>query len=130
MFVAGRHDLLPPASGRGADRLQRNLGTVYEHALKVFETVEIASRYLDEVLNDVADEQIRANEDDFQRAAASRSPTPCRSSPTSGSIDANGRPVVSGTVFPIPRQLDLSDRAYFRAHSEQPGGRVSTSATS
>ena len=32
-------------------------------------------------------------------------------------VDANGRPVVSGTVFPIPRELDLSDRDYFRAHA-------------
>jgi two-component system NtrC family sensor kinase len=29
---------------------------------------------------------------------------------------ADGHPLASGTVFPIPRQLDLSDRDYFRAH--------------
>src|SRR5438105_8327338 len=40
------------------DRLQRNLGTVYEHALKVLETVELASRYLDEMLNDASDPDI------------------------------------------------------------------------
>ncbi len=34
-------------------------------------------------------------------------------------IDADGRPLVSGTVFPIPRQLDLSDRAYFRVHKDK-----------
>jgi hypothetical protein len=44
------------------DRLQRNLGTVYEHGLKVFETFEITARYLDELLSDVTDEQIRADE--------------------------------------------------------------------
>ena len=49
------------------DRLQRNLGTVYEHALKVFETVELTSRYLNEVLNDAADPDISANEDAFHR---------------------------------------------------------------
>src|ERR1041384_4810429 len=49
------------------DRLQRNLGTVYEHALKVMETVELSTHYLDEVLNDAADADIRANEEAFHR---------------------------------------------------------------
>jgi hypothetical protein len=31
-------------------------------------------------------------------------------------VGADGHPLVSGTVFPIPRELDLSDRDYFRAH--------------
>ena len=31
------------------DRVQRNLNTVYEHALKVFETFELSARYLDEL---------------------------------------------------------------------------------
>ena len=105
------------------DRLQRNLGTVYEHALKVFETFEITSRYLDELLEDVTDEQIRANEADYnarlralhRHAAAIRrhlgrsTPTAIRSCP--------------GTVFPMPRQLDLSDRDYFRAHKNNEVGR-------
>src|ERR1044072_8557144 len=42
------------------DRLQRNLGTVYEHAVKVLETIELASRYLDQVFENVTDEQLRA----------------------------------------------------------------------
>src|ERR1044072_4303601 len=49
------------------DRLQRNLGTVYEHAVKVLETIELASRYLDQVLENVTDEQLRANEADYNR---------------------------------------------------------------
>src|SRR5215212_5884288 len=49
------------------DRLQRNLDTVYEHALKVQETVELASRYLDEMLNDASDPDLRANEEEYHR---------------------------------------------------------------
>ena len=66
------------------DRLQRNLGTVYEHGLKVFETFEITARYLDELLADVTDEQIRADEADSTMRGCAPSPTRCRSSPTSG----------------------------------------------
>ena len=98
------------------DRLQRNLGTVYEHALKVFETVELASRYLNEVLNDAADPDIRANEDAFHRRLKSLTDILPQFADI-WIVDANGRPVVSGTVFPIPRELNLSDRAYFRAHA-------------
>src|SRR6185369_15815440 len=49
------------------DRLQRNLGTVYEHALKVLETVDLATRYLDEMLNDASHPDIRANEEQYHR---------------------------------------------------------------
>jgi len=97
------------------DRLQRNLGTVYEHALKVLETIELASRYLDELLADYTDADIRANEADFNRRLKSLTDTLPQFADI-WIVDADGHPVVSGTVFPIPRQLDLSDRDYFRVH--------------
>src|ERR1044072_6903664 len=97
------------------DRLQRNLGTVYEHALKVLETVELASRYLDEMLDDATDQDIRANEEAFHRRLKSLTDILPQFADI-WIVDADGRPVVAGTVFPVPRELDLSDRDYFRAH--------------
>ena len=44
------------------DRLNRNLAIVHEHAQKVFETFEFASRYLDEITDNKTDAQIRDNE--------------------------------------------------------------------
>ena len=82
----------------------------------MFETVELASRYLDEVLNDAADPDIRANEDAFHRRLKSLTDILPQFADI-WIVDANGRPVVSGTVFPIPRELNLSDRDYFRAHA-------------
>src|SRR5436853_6929144 len=41
------------------DRLQRDVGTAYEHALKVLETFEISARYVDTLFQYVSDEQIR-----------------------------------------------------------------------
>ena len=90
----------------------------------MFETIELTSRYLDELLDDVTDEQIRADEADFNarlRALTDtlpqladiwvdRVPTAIRSCP--------------GTVFPMPRQLDLSDRDYFRVHRDNRGRRA------
>ncbi|MSP45391.1 MAG: hypothetical protein EXQ83_05840 [Xanthobacteraceae bacterium] len=44
------------------DRLRRNLAIVHEHAQKVFETFEFASRYLDETTGNAGDDQIRSFE--------------------------------------------------------------------
>ena len=52
------------------DRLRRNLAIVHEHAQKVFETFEFASRYLDEMTGNATDEQIRAERGVLFRAAA------------------------------------------------------------
>src|SRR5215212_7442839 len=100
------------------DRLQRNLGTVYEHALKVFETIDISARYVDELLDNISDEQIRGSEGELNgrlRALTDMLPQLA----DIWVIGADGHPLLSGTVFPIPRDLDLSDRAYFRAHKER-----------
>src|SRR2546421_7254714 len=97
------------------DRLQRDLGTAYEHALKVFETFEISARYVDELFLYVSDEQIRAFEGDYNAQLRTLTDTLPQLADI-WIIDRNGHPLVSGTVHPIPSQLDLSDRAYFRVH--------------
>ena len=47
------------------DRLERTRGIVREHAIKVFDTFEISSRYLDELIGDTSDQQIRQDEAEF-----------------------------------------------------------------
>src|SRR3954447_21173576 len=97
------------------DRLQRDLGTAYEHALKVFETFEISARYIDELFQYVSDEQIRAFEGEYNAQLRTLTDTLPQLADI-WIIDRDGRPLVSGTVYPIPKQLNLSDRAYFRVH--------------
>jgi two-component system NtrC family sensor kinase len=116
VFAAGAVISYNQHQSAARDRLQRNLATVYEHALKVFETVDISARYVDELLLNVSNEQIRAAEGDYNmrlRALTDMLPQLA----DIWVIDADGHPVVSGTVFPMPRELDVSDRPYFRAHS-------------
>ena len=116
VFAHRRGDLLSPAHRRKrTTACSATSRTVYEHALKVLETIELSSRYLDEMLDDVTDEQIRANEAGFNRRLHALTDTLPQFADI-WIIDADGHPVVSGTVFPIPRQMDLSDRDYFRAH--------------
>ena len=98
------------------DRLERTLNGVHEHALKVFETFELTARYLDEFLSNVSDRDIRDAEAVFHvRLKAITDTLPQLAD--IWIIDRDGRPVASGTVFPMP-PLDLADREYFRAHRD------------
>ncbi len=96
------------------DRLERNLSGVHEHALKVFETFELTARYLEEMLSEVTDEDIRAAEAVFHMRLKALTDTMPQLADL-WVIDQAGQPVVSGTVFPMP-PLDLSDREYFQVH--------------
>lgn len=97
------------------DRVQRNLNTVYEHALKVFETFELSARYLDELLADTTEADIRKREADFNARLKSITDTLPQLRDL-WVISASGAPLVSGTIYPMPK-IDLSDRDYFRIHS-------------
>ena len=98
------------------DRLRRNLAIVHEHAQKVFETFEFASRYIDEITEGTTDAQIRANE----QVLSERLHAITLSLPQLRDlwiIGADGYPLVSGTVYPMPK-IDLSDRNYFKVHHD------------
>ena len=96
------------------DRLGAELGRVYEHAVKVFETFEISARYIDELFLYVSDGQIRAFESEYNRQLRSLTETLPQLADI-WIIDRNARPLVTGTIYPAP-QIDLADRAYFRVH--------------
>ena len=96
------------------DRLQRNLNRITEHAIKVFETFELSSRYLDELLNKVSDEDIRRDEAEYSKKLKGVAVNLAQLRDL-WIVDAEGHPVVSGTIYPMPR-LELSDRDYFRVH--------------
>lgn len=99
------------------DRVQRNLNTIYEHALKVFETFELSARYTDELTAETSDAEIRKNEANLH----SRLKSITDKMPQLRDlwvIDAAGTPLVSGTIYPMPK-INLSDRDYFRIQREK-----------
>jgi two-component system NtrC family sensor kinase len=99
------------------DRLRRNLAIVHEHAQKVFETFEFAARYLDETIATVSDDEIRAKEGMYSERlrALTMSLPQLRDL---WIIGADGQPLVSGTIYPMPK-LDVSDRNYFKVHHDR-----------
>ncbi len=97
------------------DRLQRTVGVMQEHAIKVFETFEISERYLEELFAHTSDQEIRQHEAEYNKRLSHF----IKDLPQLRDlwvIDGDGHPLVSGTVYPMPRDLDLADRDYFRVH--------------
>jgi two-component system NtrC family sensor kinase len=99
------------------DRLERTVGIMQEHAIKVFETFAISERYLEELFSDVDDAEIRDDEAEYSMRLRNF----IADLPQLRDlwvIDAKGFPLVSGTIHPMPREMNLSDRDYFRAQKE------------
>jgi signal transduction histidine kinase/DNA-binding response OmpR family regulator len=99
------------------ERLVRFLDVVHEHAAKVFETQELAARHVNLLLRGLTDADIVAREAeiyaDLKRLADGL--------PELTGIwicDEKGHPLASSVIFPVPRDLDLSDRAYFAVHRD------------
>ena len=95
------------------DRLERTLGTVTEHATKVFETFEITAVYVDQLIGDVSNDEIRLAEMRYHERLK-RLTTTLPQLRDVFVIDLEGHPIVSGTIYPMNYTLDLSDREFYR----------------
>ncbi len=95
------------------DRLDRTLATVTEHATKVFETFEITAIYVDQLIGNVSNEEIRLAELRYHERLK-RLTTTLPQLRDVFVIDPEGHPIVSGTIYPMNYSLDLSDRDFFQ----------------
>jgi signal transduction histidine kinase/ActR/RegA family two-component response regulator len=97
--------------------LARTLDLVHEHAVKVFETHELAAGHVDEILFGLSDEEIREREPALHgrlKGLADRLPQVS----DVWVLDAAGKPLVTASIIPAPSTLDLSDRHYYRVHRD------------
>lgn len=98
--------------------LARTADAAAEYAAHLLDAHLLLADRVDDLLRGMTDEEIRAREAELhaalQRMAAER--------PwllTLYAIDADGRPLVSANVFPVPRDADLRDRDFFQALRNQ-----------
>src|SRR6267154_2806589 len=101
-----------------ADRqIDRTRDVVTEHALKVFESVERSIAEINEVVRDMPDERIAANEENlhrrFERLADSS-----KQIKSVWIFDKSGHALVNSLAYPAPT-IDFSDRDYFKAHLDR-----------
>ncbi|WP_293863567.1 hybrid sensor histidine kinase/response regulator [uncultured Alsobacter sp.] len=98
--------------------VQHTLDLVAEHALKTFDTYALVAEQAGEIVRDMSDDEIRANEP----LVSSRLARLERSLPQLQDIwliDAVGRPLATAQVYPVP-VMDLADRTYFKVHRDAP----------
>ncbi len=103
------------------ERIERALDVLNEQALTAFQTIERAISEINEVLRGRTDDEIRASESDlFLRFKRTQQALPQIES--IWAFDRDGRPLVSSTIFPVPRDLNNSDRSYFATQKEADQG--------
>jgi len=98
-------------------QLNRTLDVVREHAIRVFETHALIATQVELLLRGMTDDEIRAREAQINlelKEIVARH----KQVQDVWVLDRNGRPLVTGNLFPVPPGLDLSDRNYFRVFKE------------
>jgi two-component system NtrC family sensor kinase len=99
------------------DQIDRSRDVLNEHALKVFEAVERSIAEINEIIRDMSDADISAN----QQTLHDRLERMVNSSPEVKSFwifDPNGHALVNSLADPAPT-VDFSDRDYFKAHVDR-----------
>jgi two-component system, NtrC family, sensor kinase len=103
-----------------ADQIERSRDVLNEHALKVFEAVERSIAEINEIIRDMPDQEISANQEKLH----DRLERMVSSSPEVKSFwifDRNGHTLVNSIGYPAP-VLDFADRDYFKAHVDRDVG--------
>jgi two-component system NtrC family sensor kinase len=100
------------------ERIQRSLDVVGEHAAKVFQSLNVIMTAINGRLRDLSDDQLRDAEEFVHRQLKDL----VAEMPGVDAIwllDRTGGALVSSYTFPVPRDLNVSDRDYFRALVER-----------
>src|SRR3712207_3233984 len=108
------------------ERIERALDVVQEHSLKAFQTIERTIAETNEVMRGLSPEQILAEEARLQ----DRLRRTQNSLPQIEAIwlfDRAGHPLVSSTILPVPRDIDNSERDYFKAQADRKSTRLNSS---
>lgn len=105
--------------------LERKVDVVHEHALKVFETLDLAALQVSQLMSGLSDAEIREREAEMHgriRALIGR----LRQLQFVLALDRDGRILVSSAASPPPQGLVYTDRDYFRvfARDEMPPGAI------
>jgi len=103
------------------EQLTTSLNILYEHASKIFQSVDLTFTSVDSILGDRSDEQIKASEEPlhFQLGKLEKALA------TADAIfiaDKDGRALVSSAIFPLSADTSVTDRDYFQAQSSRNAG--------
>jgi two-component system NtrC family sensor kinase len=103
------------------ERIERTVGILQEHALKVFETIERSISETNEVVRGMTDDEIAADEARLHLRLRQL----VVSLPQFKSLwifDPSGRSLVNSLVYPQQRDMNFAYRDYFQAHLDGGNG--------
>lgn len=98
--------------------MARTADAAAEYAAHLLDSHLLLADRVDDLLRGMTDDDIRAREAELH-AALQRMAEKRPWLLTLYAIDADGRPLVSANVFPVPRNADLQDRDFFQALRNQ-----------
>src|SRR5450631_3996600 len=99
------------------ERIGRSLDILHEHALKVLQTVERSFAEIAEIDRNMSDDDIHINEG-VLHARLKRIVEALPQLQGIAIMDRAGHPMVTSSVYPVPKDLDFSDRDYFKVPAE------------
>ncbi|HEY1475774.1 MAG TPA: ATP-binding protein [Pseudolabrys sp.] len=109
------------------ERIDRSLDILHEHALKVLQTIDRTFSEIDEIVRGMSDDDIRRNEGPLH-ARLKRIDEALPQVQGIAIMDRNGHPLVSSNLLTVPKDLDFSDRDYFKAQETGNTGTYVSSA--
>lgn len=118
VFLAAAYFAYQREDNEARIQLNSNVDILHEHAVKVFETLNLAAAHVDQLLYGLPDDEIRRREGELNSRLKGLVDRLVQIQDI-WVIDRNGRPLVTGNVFPLPAGLDLSDREYYRVFRER-----------
>ena len=105
------------------ERIVRSLAVLHEHALKVFQSVDLALQNVNDLIGDLKDGEVAAREEPLHGRMQSLKAT--LKVQSVWALAADGRPLVTSTRFPAP-QTSRSRTAIISSRTSRATGEISS----
>ena len=100
------------------EQLATTLDIMSEQANKVFQSVDLSFAALKTVVGPLSDEEVKASEQALHQKLRELD-TALNTIDALAIVDKDGQTLVTSSIFPAPKSLNVADRDYFKAQSER-----------
>lgn len=103
------------------EQLAANLDIISEQANKVFQSVDLSFVSIRAIVGNLSDDEIRAQEQTLHLKLRELD-SALKSIDAIGIVGKDGQTLVSSSIYPVPKDLIVNDRDYFKAQAEKDTG--------
>ena len=121
LFFYGSWVMYRSTFAHADEQLSARLDVISEHALKIFQSVDLTFASVEALLGDMNDEQIKASE---QTLHGQLKKLEAALNAVDGIlvVDKDGKTLASSAIYPIPASVGVADRDYFLAQKDHDAG--------